>query len=97
MQDLNKKGHTIIMASHLLDEVEKVCTHVAILQKGTLITTGNVDDVLVDEDIVEISAASLDALLTLMKSWGAAQSVTLKDKSARLPHLHQRHRKTGRH
>ncbi len=79
MLELNKKGHTIIMASHLLDEVEKVCTHVAILKKGTLLTTGNVDDVLVDEDIVEISAANPDALLALMKSWGGAQAVTLKD------------------
>jgi ABC-2 type transport system ATP-binding protein len=79
MLELNRKGHTIIMASHLLDEVEKVCTHVAILKKGTLITTGNVDDVLVDEDIVEISAPGLDALLALMKNWGAAQKVSLKD------------------
>ena len=59
---LNKQGHTIIMASHLLDEVEKVCTHVAILKKGELITTGHVNDVLVDDDIVEISADNPDAL-----------------------------------
>jgi len=56
MIELNKKGHTIIMASHLLDEVEKVCTHVAILKTGTLVTSGEVDEVLADEDIVEISA-----------------------------------------
>jgi len=79
MLELNKKGHTIIMASHLLDEVEKVCTHVAILKKGTLLTTGAVEDVLVDEDVVEISAANPAALLTLMQKWGAAQSVSLAD------------------
>ncbi len=33
IKKLYKEGKTIIMASHLLDEVEKVCTHVAILQK----------------------------------------------------------------
>ena len=43
--ELKNAGHTIIMASHLLDEVEKVCTHVAILKTGTLITTGNVEEV----------------------------------------------------
>src|SRR3712207_289668 len=32
--ELKNSGHTIIMASHLLDEVEKVCTHVAILKAG---------------------------------------------------------------
>lgn len=55
IRGLNKKGFTIIIASHLLDEVEKICTHVAILKKGELITHGSVDDVLVDEDIIEIS------------------------------------------
>ncbi len=68
--ELSKKGHTIIMASHLLDEVEKVCTHVAILKKGTLLTTGNVNDVLVDDDLVEISAANIDALLTAINNYG---------------------------
>jgi len=46
MIDLNRQGKTVIMASHILDEVEKVCTHVAILQKGELKTVGTVHDVL---------------------------------------------------
>lgn len=53
---LRASGKTIIMASHLLDEVEKVCTHVAILQKGHLLETGHVDEILVNEDIVEIQS-----------------------------------------
>ena len=36
MKDLHRQGKTIIMASHLLDEVEKVCTHVAILKNEKL-------------------------------------------------------------
>ncbi len=54
---LAKEGKTIIMASHLLDEVEKVCTHVAILKKGVLIAEGNVDEILINDDIVEVNAA----------------------------------------
>ena len=65
--ELNKKGHTIIMASHLLDEVEKVCTHVAIIKRGTLITTGAVEDVLADEDTVEIGAENPDQLYAVIK------------------------------
>lgn len=57
IKHLAEQGKTIIMASHLLDEVEKVCTHVAILKHGTLLTAGEVDMVLANEDIVEISAA----------------------------------------
>jgi len=62
IKSLAASGKTIIMASHLLDEVEKVCTHVAILKKGNLLTAGPVDEVLAQEDIVEISAASIDEL-----------------------------------
>lgn len=65
--ELKEKGHTIIMASHLLDEVEKVCTHVAILKKGELIINGEVNEVLFDEDIVEISASNLETLENLYK------------------------------
>lgn len=62
------EGKTIIMASHLLDEVEKVCTHVAILKQGTLITSGAVDEVLVNEDIVEVSAADLPKLESVLQT-----------------------------
>lgn len=56
------EGKTIIMASHLLDEVEKVCTHVAILKRGKLLASGSVDEILVNEDIVEVSANDLTLL-----------------------------------
>ena len=65
--ELKNSGHTIIMASHLLDEVEKICTHVAILKTGELLTTGNVEEVMMDEDVVELSAADLDALANLLR------------------------------
>ena len=59
---LNVEGKTIIMASHLLDEVEKVCTHVAILKKGELLTSGDVNEILVNEDVVEVGAYDADKL-----------------------------------
>jgi ABC-2 type transport system ATP-binding protein len=62
IKKLSQQGKTIIMASHLLDEVEKVCTHVAILKKGELVTTGRVDEILANEDIVEVGAADFNRL-----------------------------------
>ncbi|MCW3113896.1 MAG: ATP-binding cassette protein [Segetibacter sp.] len=59
---LAAEGKTIIMASHLLDEVEKVCTHVAIMKRGKLLASGSVDEILINEDIVEISASNLSQL-----------------------------------
>jgi ABC-2 type transport system ATP-binding protein len=49
-------GRTVILASHMLDEVEKVCTHVAILKKGQLLSSGALGDVLRDEDCIELRA-----------------------------------------
>jgi ABC-type multidrug transport system ATPase subunit len=66
MKDLNKQGKTIIMASHILDEVEKVCTHVAIIQKGHLKAVGSVRDILdaktTTQVIIEIGADDMAAL-----------------------------------
>jgi len=63
---LATEGKTIIMASHLLDEVEKVCSHVAILKRGNLLTAGSVDEVLVNEDIVELNANNVSKLLEVL-------------------------------
>jgi ABC-2 type transport system ATP-binding protein len=68
--ELKKKGHTIIMASHLLDEVEKICSHVAILKKGVVITSGEVENVLAGEDVVEMSAADPEALSRVLGEYG---------------------------
>ena len=56
------------MASHLLDEVEKVCTHVAILKQGDLKASGNVNEMFVHEDIVELAAADMDQLDAILNA-----------------------------
>ncbi|HMH22676.1 MAG TPA: ATP-binding cassette domain-containing protein [Puia sp.] len=66
IRELAGQGKTILLASHLLDEVEKVCTHVAILQKGILITAGDVNEVLMSEDLAEIGAADTEKLRTVL-------------------------------
>jgi ABC-2 type transport system ATP-binding protein len=66
--ELRNSGHTIIIASHLLDEVERVCTHVAILKTGELLTTGEVNEVMQDEDVVEVSAADVQLLTEFLRS-----------------------------
>lgn len=65
--ELSKEGKTIILASHLLAEVEKVCTHVAILQQGTLITSGNVRSVLSNEEWLELGSADPARLKELLR------------------------------
>jgi ABC-2 type transport system ATP-binding protein len=76
MKNLYRQGKTIIMASHLLDEVEKVCTHVAILKRGELITSGNVNEILSNEDMVEVGAGDNNKLLEILKNFGPKTRVT---------------------
>ncbi len=63
-------GKTIILASHLLDEVQKVCSHFAVLRRGTLMHCGAVDDVGKGEEIVEVAAYHDDLALVLQEFSG---------------------------
>lgn len=53
------RGVTIILASHLLDEVQKTCTHVCVLDKGKRLFAGNVEEVLQETILVEIASSDL--------------------------------------
>ncbi len=53
-------GKTIILASHLLDEVQKVCTHFAVLKRGNLMYSGPVDIVGSGAELVEVNADTPD-------------------------------------
>ncbi len=67
-------GKTIILASHLLDEVQKVCSHFAILRKGNLVHSGPVDDVGRGEEIVEVLAYH-DDLAQLIQEFDGTASI----------------------
>lgn len=71
---ISTDGKTIILASHLLDEVQKVCSHFAILRKGNMVHVGPVDDVGKGEETVEIMAYH-DDLAILLGSFEGAMSV----------------------
>lgn len=84
IKELNRQGKTIIMASHLLDEVEKVCTHVAILKQGQLITSGRVDEILSNEDMVEVAAPDMPRLLQVLQNFPAATRVANENSLIRI-------------
>jgi ABC-type multidrug transport system ATPase subunit len=65
-------GKTIILASHLLDEVQKVCTHFAVLRRGKLMHSGPVDEVGKGEEIVEVMAYHDDLSVLLQEFVGSA-------------------------
>ncbi len=56
------EGTTILLASHLLDEVEKVCSHVVILRKGKKLYSGSVDGMLASHGFFELKTEQAEAL-----------------------------------
>lgn len=66
IQDLAKSGKTIIIASHILDEMEKICTEVIILRTGELIQTGNLTDIIGKTSAIHIYCAELDSAYQIL-------------------------------
>lgn len=62
IKKISSEGVTIILASHLLDEVQKVCSHVMIMQKGNKLASGRVDEILQDKSLVELKSDDLSKL-----------------------------------
>jgi ABC-2 type transport system ATP-binding protein len=62
LQRVAQSGKTVIMASHILDEVEKICSHVAILKNGQLLAQGPIGQIIHNNTIVEISSENTDLL-----------------------------------
>lgn len=75
--DQREKGKTIIMASHILDEVEKVCTHVGVLKNGKVISSGKVEELLLIDDMIVVGAEDIMKLKAEIEEAGIAKSVSL--------------------
>jgi len=54
------EGKTIIISSHLLDEIQKMCSHVAILKNGKLIKAGSIASILSDKKHFEVNSKHPD-------------------------------------
>ncbi len=67
IKKIASRGTTILLASHLLDEVEKVCTHVVILRKGEKLYAGRVDNMLASHGYLELKSNKSEALVKLLE------------------------------
>ncbi|MDF2551363.1 MAG: transporter ATP-binding protein [Chryseobacterium sp.] len=62
-----KQGITIIIASHLLDEIEKICSHVIVLKDGNAIYSGAVDGMTSNDGYFELKADNNTSLLSALE------------------------------
>lgn len=62
-----KQGITIIIASHLLDEIEKICSHVIVLKEGNAIYSGSVDGMTTNTGFFELKSDNNTLLLSALE------------------------------
>ncbi|MCX6285567.1 MAG: ATP-binding cassette domain-containing protein [Bacteroidetes bacterium] len=73
------RGTTILLASHLLDEVQKICTYVLVLRNGVMLFSGDVKEVLSVSDSIEMAAADMHLLKTAVPELPGFSSITETD------------------
>ncbi len=79
IKKIASQGTTILLASHLLDEVEKVCSHVIILRKGKKLYSGRVDKMLASFGFFELKSKNEKALLSFLEQNHSFENITLND------------------
>ncbi|MCH4823542.1 ABC transporter ATP-binding protein [Gramella lutea] len=74
-------GTTILLASHLLDEVEKVCSHVVIIRKGKKLYSGPVDEIINSFGFFELKATDMQKLEELLGTHPKIGKITTKEET----------------
>lgn len=83
IRDIIKKiasqGTTILLASHLLDEVEKVCTHVVVLRKGEMLYSGSVDGMSANDGFFEVQSDDIEILKSVLNEHPAIDRIAQEE------------------
>lgn len=80
IKNIAATGTTILLASHLLDEVEKVCSHVVVIRNGIKLYSGRVDEMTASKGLFEIKVdANQEKLLKLLENHESIGSVNVED------------------
>ena len=79
IKDIANNGTTILLASHLLDEVEKVCSHVVVLRKGEKLYSGRVDEMISSYGFFMLKSEKQSELLEVLENNEAFGTVTIED------------------
>jgi ABC-2 type transport system ATP-binding protein len=79
IKQIASKGTTILLASHLLDEVEKVCSHVVVLRKGEKLYSGRVDEMISSHGFFELKSNKQEELIKLIENNPAFGKIKVTD------------------
>ena len=73
------QGTTILLASHLLDEVEKVCSHVVVLRKGEMLYQGTVHNMIENNSFFELKSKDIARLKTVLDQQSFVENTIEED------------------
>jgi ABC-2 type transport system ATP-binding protein len=79
IKKIASEGTTILLASHLLDEVEKVCTHVVILRKGEKLYSGTVDGMLASFGFFELKTEHIEKLTSFLEGHASFGEIKIEN------------------
>lgn len=79
IKEIAAKGTTILLASHLLDEVEKVCSHVVVLRKGVKLYSGRVDEMISSHGFFELKTNKEKELVKLLENHKSFVKIKVQD------------------
>ena len=79
--ELRARGKTVFVSSHLLNEIERTCTHVAILQKGRIIRQSSIHNLIGVGTTVAIRGGDLEQLRHATSEYPGAENVSIVDDS----------------
>ncbi|WP_194767829.1 ABC transporter ATP-binding protein [Tamlana sp. I1] len=79
IKQIAAQGTTILLASHLLDEVEKVCSHVVVLRKGVKLYSGRVDEMVSSHGFFEVKCNKQPELLQLLENHKSFEKIKVED------------------
>jgi ABC-2 type transport system ATP-binding protein len=79
IKSLGEQGKTIFLSSHLLHEVEQICDHVAIINKGKFLAQGSVDELLHRGKMLQLRISDPDAASELLTSLDWIKTIETDD------------------
>ena len=80
IKEIAQNGTTILLASHLLDEVEKVCSHVVVIRNGIKLYSGSVDEMVASHGLFELKVdADSDKLIDLLTKFEGIASIKTEE------------------
>src|SRR5690554_658621 len=79
IRSIAEKGITILLASHLLDEVEKVCSHVIILHRGRFLYAGPVSEMHGENGFFILQSSDMNRLQAVLQNHPDINQITMEN------------------